>query len=47
MGHGGVRVNCVNRGTIVTHGNDEELRAAAERTGVLGRISLGRVGYGP
>jgi NAD(P)-dependent dehydrogenase (short-subunit alcohol dehydrogenase family) len=45
-GAGGIRVNCVNPGTIVTDGDEAGLRAAAERTGTLGRISLGRVGYG-
>ncbi|SNT08884.1 MULTISPECIES: SDR family NAD(P)-dependent oxidoreductase [unclassified Azospirillum] len=44
-GKGGVRANSINPGAIVTGDNEAELRRNAEKTGVLSRISLGRVGY--
>lgn len=44
-GKGGIRANALNPGSIVTGDNLEELTRTAAETGVLNRISLGRVGY--
>ena len=44
-GKGGIRANAINPGSIVTGDNEAQLLEAARRTGVLDRISLGRVGH--
>jgi NAD(P)-dependent dehydrogenase (short-subunit alcohol dehydrogenase family) len=44
-GKGGIRANAFNPGSIVTGDNAEMLERRARETGVLDRISLGRVGY--
>jgi NAD(P)-dependent dehydrogenase (short-subunit alcohol dehydrogenase family) len=44
-GPGGVRANAINPGSIVTGDNEAQLVEAARRTGVMDRISMGRVGY--
>jgi NAD(P)-dependent dehydrogenase (short-subunit alcohol dehydrogenase family) len=41
----GIRANAINPGSIVTGDNEAELVRRARETGVLDRISLGRVGY--
>jgi len=44
-GKGGIRANAFNPGSIVTGDNAEAMQRRARETGVLDRISLGRVGY--
>jgi len=43
-GKGGIRANAFNPGSIVTGDNEETLMRRARETGVLDRISLGRLG---
>ncbi|MBV9512014.1 MAG: SDR family oxidoreductase [Caulobacteraceae bacterium] len=44
-GKGGVRANAFNPGSIITGDNEAALMETAKRTGVLDRISLGRLGW--
>jgi len=44
-GKGGIRANAFNPGSIITGDNAEDLERRARETGVLDRISLGRLGY--
>ncbi|MGE0741764.1 MAG: SDR family NAD(P)-dependent oxidoreductase [Hyphomonadaceae bacterium] len=44
-GKGGIRVNAINPGSIVTGDNEEQITELARRAGVLDRTALGRLGY--
>jgi NAD(P)-dependent dehydrogenase (short-subunit alcohol dehydrogenase family) len=44
-GHAGIRANAINPGSMITGDNAAELQEFATKTGLLERISLGRLGY--
>lgn len=44
-GHAGIRANTINPGAIVSVEGEEHMQAIANKTGMLNRVSLGRVGY--
>jgi NAD(P)-dependent dehydrogenase (short-subunit alcohol dehydrogenase family) len=44
-GHAGIRSNTINPGAIVGVEGEAHMQAIANKTGMLSRVSLGRVGY--
>lgn len=44
-GHAGIRANTINPGAIVSVEGEARMQAIANKTGMLSRVSLGRVGY--